>query len=104
METNMNIKKITNIKFVIPVLLFLGSCQNTRLNDGLFEKPNIVIVIADDLGWADVGYNGAEFYETPNIDKLATDGMVFTRFYPGAANCAPSRACLLTGMSRQFSP
>ncbi len=62
------------------------------------QKPNIVLVIADDLGWADVGYSGNTYFETPNIDKLAREGMVFSRFYPSAANCAPSRACLLTGM------
>ena len=62
------------------------------------EKPNIVLIMADDLGWADVGYNGAEFYETPNIDKLAKEGMIFNRFYQSAANCAPSRASLLSGM------
>jgi len=94
----MYIEKFTIIKYVLPVLFLLGSCQNKPIDDGQLEKPNIVIVIADDLGWADVGYNDAELYETPNIDKLAADGMIFTRFYPGAANCAPSRACLLTGM------
>ncbi|MQY79583.1 MAG: sulfatase-like hydrolase/transferase [Bacteroidetes bacterium] len=94
----MYVEKITIIKCFFPALFFLGSCQNKPLNDQIPEKPNIVIVIADDLGWADVGYNGSEFYETPNIDKLSADGMVFTRFYPGAANCAPSRACILTGM------
>ncbi len=62
------------------------------------EKPNFILILADDLGWADVGYNGASFYETPNIDRLAAEGMIFDRFYPGAANCAPSRACLMTGM------
>lgn len=62
------------------------------------EKPNIVLIMADDLGWADVGYNGAEFYETPNIDKLAKEGMIFNRFYQSAANCAPSRVSLLSGM------
>ncbi len=62
------------------------------------KNPNIVLIIADDLGWADVGYNSNEFFETPNIDKLAAEGMVFNRFYPSAANCAPSRASLLTGM------
>lgn len=61
------------------------------------SKPNIVFIFADDLGWADVGYNGARFYETPNIDKLPQEGMVFNRFYPGGPNCAPSRACILTG-------
>lgn len=97
----MYIKKLNIISYILPVLLFLGSCQNKPQGNQFPEKPNIIIVIADDLGWADVGYNGAEFYETPNIDKMAADGMVFNRFYPGAANCAPSRACLMTGM---FTP
>jgi arylsulfatase A-like enzyme len=65
------------------------------------KKSNIVIVLADDLGWADVGYNGNRCLETPNIDKLARQGMVFNRFYPSAANCAPSRASMMTGM---YSP
>jgi len=61
-------------------------------------QPNIVFIMADDLGWADVGYNGAEFYETPNIDALCTSGMRFDDAYPGAANCMPSRSCIVTGM------
>ncbi|MFW5832351.1 MAG: sulfatase, partial [Prolixibacteraceae bacterium] len=75
------------------LISFLSGCEWEKTS----QKPNIVLIIADDLGWADVGYNGAKFYETPNINKLATDGMVFNRFYPGAANCAPTRATLLTG-------
>lgn len=62
------------------------------------QKPNIVLIMADDLGWSDVGYNEAAYYETPNIDRLAREGMIFNRFYQSAANCAPSRACLLSGM------
>lgn len=67
-------------------------------------RPNIIIVYADDMGWADAGYQGlanADFYETPNIDRLAAEGMIFNRFYPAAANCAPSRASMMTGM---YSP
>ena len=60
-------------------------------------KPNIVFILADDLGWKDVGYQGSDFYETPNIDRLAKDGLVFTAGYAAAGNCAPSRACLLSG-------
>lgn len=62
------------------------------------RKPNIVFIMADDLAWADVGYNGAKFYETPNIDALCWSGMQFSSAYPGAANCMPSRACIMSGM------
>ena len=63
----------------------------------LKEKPNILLIFADDLGWKDVGYQGSDFNETPNLDKLAKEGMVFTAGYAAAGNCAPSRACLLSG-------
>ncbi len=61
------------------------------------DRPNIVLIFADDLGWADVGYQGSDFYETPNLDALAKQGMVFTAAYAAAGNCAPSRACLMSG-------
>jgi len=60
-------------------------------------KPNIVFIMADDLGWQDVGYAGAEFFETPNIDSLAKESMVFTNAYTGGPNCSPTRACLMSG-------
>lgn len=91
----MNVGSRLKIVFIVTVLLSLVTGCDKRIDS---KHPNIIIIIADDLGWADVGYNGAEFYETPNIDQLAAEGMSFNRFYPGAANCAPSRATLLTGM------
>ena len=94
-------RKAKMMKWIAP-LLFMGNVSFISASERLpADKPNIVVIIADDLGWADVGYNGATFYETPHIDKLASQGMVFNRFYPSAANCAPSRASLLTGM---YSP
>jgi arylsulfatase A len=60
-------------------------------------KPNFVIVLCDDAGYADVGCFGAEGYETPNIDRMAAEGVRFTDFYAAAASCTPSRAALLTG-------
>ncbi|MFC1765051.1 sulfatase-like hydrolase/transferase, partial [Planctomycetota bacterium] len=63
--------------------------------------PNIVLVIADDMAWADVGYNGQKDFETPHIDRLAADGMRFNHAYSGASVCSPSRACLISGM---YSP
>jgi arylsulfatase A-like enzyme len=60
-------------------------------------KPNIILVLADDLGWRDVGYQSNGKFLTPNIDRLANEGMVFSSAYAGGANCEPSRACLLSG-------
>ncbi|GAB5405539.1 MAG: sulfatase [Aureliella sp.] len=65
------------------------------------ERPNVLFVFLDDYGWRDCGYMGSDFYETPTIDRLAKSGMVFTDAYAAAANCAPSRACLLSG---QYTP
>ena len=61
------------------------------------KRPNFVFILIDDMGWMDVGFMGGRYYETPNIDKLASEGMVFTSAYANAANCAPTRACFLTG-------
>ncbi|MGB0745013.1 MAG: sulfatase-like hydrolase/transferase, partial [Opitutales bacterium] len=61
------------------------------------EKPNIIFIMADDLGWKDVAYAGADFFETPHIDKFAAEGMIFHAAYSGGPNCAPTRACLISG-------
>lgn len=60
-------------------------------------RPNFVILFADDLGWGDVGFNGRTEWRTPNLDRIAREGMVAERWYTGYPLCAPSRACLLTG-------
>ena len=60
-------------------------------------KPNILFIYLDDFGWRDTSYSGSDFYETPNIDKLAKGGMAFSNAYAAAANCAPSRASMITG-------
>ncbi len=66
-------------------------------NKGKERLPNFVIIFIDDMGYADVGCFGAEGYETPNIDRLAADGVRFTDFYAAASSCTPSRAALMTG-------
>ncbi|MCG8311213.1 MAG: sulfatase [Cytophagales bacterium] len=62
------------------------------------KKPNFIIFLVDDLGWKDVGYMGSNFYQTPHIDHMAEEGMIFTNAYANASNCAPTRACLMSGM------
>lgn len=61
------------------------------------RRPNIVLILADDLGYGDVGVNGQKLIKTPNIDRLAREGMQFTQFYAGTTVCAPSRSSLMTG-------
>jgi len=65
------------------------------------RPPGFLFIFIDDMGWGDVGFNGGTFYQTPNIDRLARQGMVFTSAYANAPNCAPSRACLMSG---QYTP
>jgi arylsulfatase A-like enzyme len=67
----------------------------------LRRKPNFVFFLIDDLGWTDLGFMGSRYYETPRIDKLASEGLVFTSAYSNAPNCAPTRACLMSG---QYGP
>jgi arylsulfatase A-like enzyme/dienelactone hydrolase len=80
------------IAFVIMFAIGFG-CEPCAAD----SRPNIVLIFADDLGWKDVGFQGSDFMETPNLDRLATEGMVFPSAYAAAGNCAPSRACLLSG-------
>ncbi len=61
------------------------------------SKPNIIVILADDFGWTDLSGYGSKFYESPNIDQLARDGMKFTQNYSACTVCSPSRAALLTG-------
>ncbi|MBP8792403.1 MAG: arylsulfatase [Lutibacter sp.] len=68
------------------------------------SKPNIIYILADDLGYGDLSCYGQEKFSTPNIDKLASQGMIFTQHYSGNTVCAPSRSALLTGMHTGHTP
>lgn len=82
-------------------LLFLTAFQNQNRVEKKSQPPNIILINVDDMGWRDVGFMGSEYYETPNLDALAAEGMIFTNAYASASNCAPSRACMMSG---QWSP
>lgn len=78
-------------------VIFLGVNFMTAFCSGSNQSPNIILLLADDLGYSDLSCYGSQDVKTPNIDKLASKGMMFTHFYAGSAVCSPSRASLLTG-------
>ena len=65
------------------------------------SQPNIVLIFIDDMGWKDWSGGGSDYLDTPNIDRIANEGMAFTQGYVNAANCAPSRCSILSG---QYTP
>ena len=79
-------------RIILSTLFVLLLCPSTWAN-----KPNVIFILADDLGYADLSCYGQESFETPRIDQMAREGMKFTQHYAGSTVCAPSRACLLTG-------
>lgn len=80
-------------KFFLLLVAFLSGEPALRAQ----SRPNIVFILADDLGYGDVGFNGQQLIRTPNIDRLAREGMRFPQFYAGTSVCAPSRSSLLSG-------
>ncbi len=81
------------ISFLIILLLFIISCNNKNEN----THPNIILILVDDLGYADVGFNGSKDIKTPHIDNIAKNGVVFSEGYVSYPVCGPSRAGLITG-------
>ncbi len=86
--------------WAIPFCLCMSSCQGPGSSgrSGQALHPNIVIILADDLSWFDIGCYGAVNNRTPNIDQLASEGLRFTRAFSSATMCAPTRQALYTGM------
>ncbi len=83
--------------FLILMVVLMSSLSYGAKNSIRKAPPNIVFIMADDLGYGELGYYGQEKIQTPNIDKLAENGMRFTDFYSGSPVCAPARCTLLTG-------
>ena len=99
-------KEVIKIGLGCILLLTVFACnikvkdKNTgaKASKSEFNRPNIIYILADDLGYGDLGVYGQKKFKTPNIDKLAKDGMLFTQHYSGSTVCAPSRSTLMTGM------
>lgn len=92
-----NLKVVFSV-LLVSALLLAGCSQKVNESQGDQTRPNIIIINADDLGYGDVSAYGATAIKTPNIDKLAQDGLRFTRAHATSATCTPSRYSLLTGM------
>jgi len=84
---------------IIFLLFSISGCNNQKKVSKIkqAQKPNIIYILADDLGYGDLSLTGQEKFSTPNIDKLAKEGMLFTQHYSGSTVCAPSRSSLMTG-------
>src|SRR5450432_2616790 len=89
---------MSSCRKLILCLFILFSVAANAQQKIIHKQPNIILILADDLGYTDLGCYGQQKTETPNIDKLAKAGLRFTQFYAGTTVCAPSRASLLTGL------
>ncbi len=88
----------TTMIIVFSGLIILLSILFVQCSEKSIEqKPNIILILADDLGWRQIGCYGSDFYQTPNIDQLAKEGMLFTDAYAAAPVCSPTRASIMTG-------
>ena len=88
-----------NVHKKLRIILLLLFCLLMLKTNAGFKKqiPNVVFILIDDLGWQDLHCYGSDFYETPNIDKLRSEGMMFTNAYSACPVCSPTRASILTG-------
>jgi arylsulfatase A-like enzyme len=85
-------------RWVLCALFILAIAVGSISGANPEQRPNIILILADDLGWGELGCYGQTKIRTPNIDRLATEGMRFTRHYSGAPVCAPARSVLMTGL------
>ncbi len=82
----------------------LSGCESGLRRADDSPRPNVVYILADDLGYGDLGCYGQKDIRTPNIDRMAREGMIFTQHYSGSTVCAPSRSCLMTGQHTGHTP
>ena len=89
------VRRQFSVLLVLPILLAVSALAAAETTSS--KPPNIVLFYIDDLGWMDLGVQGSTFYETPQTDRLAAEGMRFTNAYSACPVCSPSRASLMSG-------
>ncbi|KOH44298.1 arylsulfatase [Sunxiuqinia dokdonensis] len=88
----------------LAALSVFTACQTAPEKEKQTPKPNIVYILADDLGYGDLSCYGQQKFQTPHLDRLASQGMLFTQHYAGSTVCAPSRSSLMTGLDTGHTP
>lgn len=98
-DVSMMLPRTTGILVgLFAAFVFAATCKPLQADD---SKPNVILFLVDDLGWADLGCYGSKFHKTPNLDRLASEGMRFTQAYAAAPIGLPTRASIITGRSPQ---
>ncbi len=92
-QSKIEMKKIS-FTFTTAIFILFSYCTNAQR---IQRAPNIIFILADDLSWGDLGCYGQKKISTPNIDRIAKEGIKFTQAYAGNSVCAPSRSCLMQG-------
>ena len=90
---------------ILAIIALIASAASAQASSGRvpanssneLDRPNVILMLIDDLGWADLGLTGSTFYETPNVDALAKEGVFFSNAYAANPVCSPTRASILTG-------
>ena len=95
---NIKVKNMVRSKIVFLIVVMVFHCSNISAQKPADSKPNIIFILADDLGYGDIGCYGQQKIATPNIDALAKNGMKFTQYYSGSTVCAPARSTFMTGL------
>jgi hypothetical protein len=90
--------KATGLAVASLTLPGCGEASKLSKNEPDAKKPNIIFIIVDDMGWVDLGCYGSQKIKTPNIDRMAAEGVRFTQAYSGCTVCAPARSVLMTGL------
>ena len=96
--------KYSPLFFLLLLLFWNCGSPNQTQSTSPNDRPNVIFILTDDLGYGDLGFLGQQYIETPNIDRLAAEEMIFLNHYSSSPVCGPSRSSLLTGLHTGHTP